>query len=206
MNHPTFHNPSSEKGRQDFRPAAKSDPDGQLTGRAHQMRGSNGEQSTKFRTSDALVSRGSSRGTNVRKFGSPNPNPTSLPPLSTRELNRETQCIVLQFPTDQVAEEQGACARAIENQKNGDSGISAKNLINWARRNSRVRAEVARLIGLSGAVTDPDFMEGAEGIAKYYVRQLMGDFPGHPGPLGCNSDAGDEDQDLVTGDLFGGMP
>lgn len=96
---------------------------------------------------------------------------SELPPITNNELIRETQLIVLEFGTERAAEEQGSTPRAIESQKNGESAIQTVRLINWARKNARVRAHVARLIGLTGAVTDPEFMEGAEMVADFVMRQ-----------------------------------
>lgn len=137
------------------------------------------EQLTKFGTKDVRATRRNYAREDgrtlpappVQKSSSLLANQTSLPPLTTAELNRETQCIVLQFHTEQASDEQGAGIRAIELQKNGESGISTKGLINWARRNARVRAEVARLIGLTGRVTDPDFMEGMAKVAASIIRE-----------------------------------
>lgn len=174
------------------------------------------EQSTKFRNGNMRTEHGSLRrsgrgaisGKEARKSGADYPSYTSLPPLSTRELNRETQYLTLQFPTAQVAEEQGSCLRTVEQQKNGESGISTIKLFNWARRNARVRAEVARLIGLTGRVTDPDFMEGLTKIFDCIVRDdelAHSDAPPSAASHSPN-DAGTvagEEFDRLTGDLFG---
>lgn len=96
---------------------------------------------------------------------------SELPPITNNELIRETQLIVLEFGTERAAEEQGSTPRAIESQKNGESAIQTVRLINWARRNARVRAHVARLIGLTGPMTDPDFMEGMSQVADFFTRQ-----------------------------------
>lgn len=161
------------------------------------------EQSTKFRTENvrsnggtpARAQHGTDAGPEARKTSSQFASLASLPPLSTRELNRETQCLVLRFPTAQVAEEQGACMRAVESQKNGESGISTVKLINWARRNAVVRAEVARLIGMTGRVTDPEFMQGLTKVLDYIVRQEDAVLAEHDARTAC---------DAAMSDLFGG--
>jgi len=136
--------------------------------------------------------RGTFVGSDARKSSSQNTKETSEP-LSTPELTRECQLILLEFSTAQAAEEQGATPRAIESQRNGESGISTRSLINWARRNARVRAHVARLIGLTGPMTDPDFMEGLSQVAGYFTRQQDGSAE-HDAATAC---------DEAMADLFG---
>lgn len=161
------------------------------------------EQLTKFRSEDvrqqrgtlARGARGTLPGTDAQKSSSLLAKHASLEPMSTRQVNRATQCIVLQFSTEQAAEEQGSCLRAVEQQKNGESGISTVKLINWARRNARVRAEVAALIGLSGRVTDPEFMEGLTKVLDYICEQERHDDAEHHAGEAC---------DTAMLDLFGG--
>jgi hypothetical protein len=139
-------------------------------------------------------------GATSRKSSSPNAKRTSvLPPLTRTEFIRQTQEILCEFPSTQAAEEQDATPRAVESQRNGESGISSLRLINWARRNARVRAHVARLIGLSESITDPDFMQGASLVADYFARMH--------GMAECEQLSGDDMEKTeapVNGDLFGG--
>lgn len=102
-----------------------------------------------------------------------NPQPAAkLPPLSTAELIRETQAIVLHFPIKEMADQQGAATRTVESQRNGESAISFRGAVNMCRANPRARAMVARLIGIPGQCSDPDFMEGLEKIVEYYIGQM----------------------------------
>lgn len=96
--------------------------------------------------------------------------------LTTHQVIREVQIISLQFPTAQVAEEQGASPRAVENQRNGESALSLRNMINWCRANPRVRAQFIRLLGEQCLYsTDPDFMEGFVKVMTSLTRNSMSD-------------------------------
>ncbi|HEX4302872.1 MAG TPA: hypothetical protein VHZ78_08760 [Rhizomicrobium sp.] len=140
--------------------------------------------------------RGTFVGLGARKSSVENAKETSLPPITNNELIRETQLIVLEFGTERAAEEQGSTPRAIESQKNGESAIQTVRLINWARRNARVRAHVARLIGLTGPMTDPEFMEGMSQVADFFTRQQQAsDCAEHHAGEACD--------DAMT-ELFGG--
>jgi hypothetical protein len=142
---------------------------------------------------------GTIQGTSSGSFRGVNPhNSSALPPLTTSELTRETQCIVLSFPTSQVADEQGASMRAIENQRNGESSISLRNAINWCRRNPRVRARFMQLMGCE-CETDPDFVQGISLLFNEFVRAQQSD--GACGPTGGVDGARDVPK-CVTGDLF----
>lgn len=130
--------------------------------------------------------------TTAQKSSSQTANNTSeLPPLTTSELIKETQCIILQFPLAQVAEEQGNCPRAIEAQRNGESSVSFLKAINWCRRNPRVRAQIMRLMGCD-AETDPDFVQGLSLLINAYVRN------------DGNEDEASEESTSTDVDLFGG--
>jgi hypothetical protein len=135
----------------------------------------NGDQSGIFRTSLGGSPRGTFPVPSAPKSSSQKTkNSSALPPLNTDQLIRETQSIILQFPTQQVAEEQGASPRAIENQRNGESSISLRNAINWCRANPRVRAEFMRLMGCDGE-TDPDFVQGISLLMNAMARQAPAD-------------------------------
>lgn len=204
MSNHTSQNSSSEKGRQGWdNPAAKlRDPTGNV-GRANQASAAARNQLVELHQNVPRVPRGKRLAANRRKSSSQNANNiSSLPPLRRSEFIREVQELATEVPLGQAMDEQNAVARTIENQRAGESGIQSLALLNWGRANPRVRARIARLIGLSGAVTDPDFMEGAEKLADYFARQALG-IPEHEDPSSCHS-AGDEDQDLATGDLFEG--
>lgn len=139
--------------------------------------------------------RGSFVGEGARKSSVGNAKETSLLPLTNNELIRETQLIVLEVGSARAAEEQGSTPRAIESQRNGESAIQTVRLINWARRNVRVRAHVARLIGLTGAMTDPDFMEGISQVADFFTRQQAV-------PAASDNDTGEAVADAMD-ELFG---
>lgn len=66
---------------------------------------------------------------------------------------------------------QGATTRAVEAQRNGDSTMSLRAAVNACRANPRARAMFARLIGIPGQCSDPDFMEGLEKVVDYFLRQ-----------------------------------
>lgn len=143
------------------------------------------------------VPRGKRSAWNSRKSSSQKAKSTSLPPLTRSEMIRATQEMICDTGIADAIEQQSATPRAVESQRNGDSSISTLNLINWGRRNPRVRAHIARLIGLpDGVVTDPDFMEGAQLVADYFARQA------EPQVLADEIDAG-EILDPALTDLFG---
>lgn len=140
-------------------------------------------------------------GTDVRNRGGSstgeNPNnssDTALPKLGRQALIREWQCIILPFSIKQSAEEQDATDRAVESQRNGESAASLLAAVNQARANPRVRADLARLIGVPGHYGDPDFMEAWELFMACYSRQQK---RAEEGPA--------EACDTAMGDLFGGV-
>jgi hypothetical protein len=94
-----------------------------------------------------------------------------LPALGRNDLIREWQGIVLQFPLKQAAEEQDATRQAVEKQRNGDSAASLLAAVNQARANPRVRAAVARLIGMPSQWGNPDFMQALDHFMAYYASQ-----------------------------------
>lgn len=120
-------------------------------------------------------------------------NTSVLPPLTTSQLVRETQDIVLRFPIKEMAEDQGATTRAVESQRNGESAMSLRAAVNMCRSNARARAMFARMIGIPGQCSDPDFMEGLEKVVDYYRRQQLQDSPA-PAP-----------DDQPPADLFAGI-
>jgi hypothetical protein len=191
-----------EKGRPANEPGARlgNDRHGVIAPRPEIQVDLMGEQPGKNRTSLRGSQRETVPGTSARKSSSLfTKNSSPLPPLSTAELIRETQGIVLQFPTYQVAEEQGASPRAIENQRNGESAISLRNAINWARRNPRVRARFMYLMGCESE-TDPDFVQGISLLFNEFVRLRTSDASsGTPDEL-----IGGDASDCETADLFGG--
>ena len=119
-------------------------------------------QSTKFRSSLVRSVRDSAMGKNAKQS-------TSQKALHAEELRKETQAIVLQFPTAEAAEDQGTTIRAVENQKNGDSSISFLAVVNWCRRNPRARGEFMRLLGC-GEESNPDFQQAFHLLMQAQVR------------------------------------
>jgi hypothetical protein len=194
----------SENGRPANEPSAKmmgNDRHGAIPPRPEHRVHFMGKQSGKIPSSLPGSLRETLHGSGARKPASLFANKSSaLPPLSTSELIRETQCIVLQFPTHQVAEEQGASPRAIENQRNGESAISLRNAINWARRNPRVRARFMYLMGCESE-TDPDFVQGISLLFNEFVRQRTSE-----APVDDSTAVDDGADDHETADLFEAAP
>lgn len=118
----------------------------------------------------------------------------ALPKIGRQQLIREWQCAILPFPVKQSADEQDATDRAVESQRNGESACSLLAAVNQARANPRVRAALARLIGVPGHYGDPDFMEAWELFMACYARQQR---RAEEGPA--------EACDQAMGDLFGGV-
>lgn len=94
-----------------------------------------------------------------------------LPALGRNDLIRAWQCTILRFPIKQCTAEQDATRQAVENQRNGDNAASLLAAVNQARANPRVRAELAKLIGIPGHYADPDFMEAWDNFMEFYARQ-----------------------------------
>lgn len=149
--------------------------------------------------------RGSYAGLNAgRDTGKAPGNSSALGQLGRNELIRETQAIVLQFPTKQVAYQQDSTAKAVESQRNGDSAMSLLAAVNMSRTNPRARAMFARLFGFSGQHTDPDFMQAMELMAASYMRQqaeMLGGASDAQAMSNTEEEAG-EVGDCLTGDLF----
>lgn len=122
------------------------------------------------------------------------PNSSELPPLTTPQVIRGVQSIVLQFPIKQIADEAGSTPRAVENVRNGECAMSLRNFFNLCRANPRVRALAAPLMGLEE--TDPDFVQGMSLLMNSLVRQR-----GMPAPT---DDFAGGDEEPAAGDLFGG--
>jgi hypothetical protein len=115
-----------------------------------------------------------------------------LPPIGRNELIREWQGVVLQFPIKQASFEQDVTTKAIQGQRNGDNAPEFLSVVNQARKNATVRAEVARMIGIPGHFSDPAFMEAWDGFMAFWARkqQIAEDGPA----AAC---------DEAMGDLFG---
>ncbi len=94
-----------------------------------------------------------------------------LPALTSGQVIRETQLIILQIPIKQAAQQQEATTRAVESQRQGESSMSLRAAANLSRANPRARAAFARLFGFTGPMTDPDFMQGIEQVASYYWQK-----------------------------------
>lgn len=115
-----------------------------------------------------------------------------LKPLGRNDLIREWQCVVLQMPLKQAAEEQDATRQAVEKQRNGDSAASLLAAVNQGRANPVVRAALARLIGLPSQWGNPDFMQALDHFMAFYAAQQQ---KAEDGPA--------EASDEAMGDLFG---
>lgn len=123
-----------------------------------------------------------------------NSSDATLPVMGRNDLIRAWQGIILQFPLKQAAEEQDATRQAVEMQRNGDSAVSFLGAVNQARANPRVRAEIARLIGIPGHYGDPDFMEAWDRFMEFYARKQQQHVEGPA--VAC---------DDAMGDLFGSV-
>lgn len=120
----------------------------------------------------------------------------ALPPISRKELIRETQSIVLQFHIKEMAHWQDCTDKAVESQRDGEAAMSLRAAVNAARSNPRVRAMLGRLLGFTGHYADPDFMEGWEKMAMSAIaRQHFA------------NDQGEQSEEFedATPDLFGGV-
>jgi hypothetical protein len=133
------------------------------------------------------------RGSVVRE----NPHHATEARLGRKQLIRETQKIMLQFPIKEAAELQDTTERAVESQRNGESAVSLLAVANMCQASAKARALFAPLFGFTGHYTDPDFMEGLEKVMAGYLRQQMGQQP----PA-----VAEPEQDLpeLTPDLFAG--
>lgn len=114
---------------------------------------------------------------------------SALEPLTTQQLTRECQVLALAFSTREVVEDTQASLRAVENVRNGESGMSLKTFVNLCRANPRARALAAPLLGY-GDECDPDVVQAISVL----LNQLVRDDSPH-----CAGDGGDD----VAGDLFG---
>ena len=115
-----------------------------------------------------------------------------LPPMGRHELIRSWQTVILKFPIKQSAEEQDVTTKAIQGQRNGDNAPEFLSVVNQARTNAAVRAEVARLIGVPGHYSDPAFMEAWDGFMSFWARKQQ---QAEDGPAAACDEA--------MGDLFG---
>lgn len=106
---------------------------------------------------------------------------TTYEPLTTQQLTKEVQAIVLAFPTRDVVEDTQGSQRAIENVRNGESGMSLKAFANLLRANPRARALAAPLLGY-GCETDPNVVQAISVLMNQLVRSEM---PGlsEPAPM-----------------------
>jgi hypothetical protein len=117
--------------------------------------------------------------------------------MTTHEVIREVQGIVLQFPIKQIAAQAGSTPRAIENVRNGESAMSLRNFFNLCRANPRIRALAAPLMGLEE--TDPDFVQGMSLLINSLSRSRATE------SVSPDEDhSASDENDPVTGDLFGG--
>ena len=127
-------------------------------------------QSTIARTSSLRDGRGNLRHSQRRNLYAENPHHSSaLPTLTTQELTKEVQCIVLAFGTTEVVEDTQASLRAIENVRNGESGMSLKTFVNLCRRNARARALAGPLLGY-GCESDPNVVQAISVLMNQLVR------------------------------------
>lgn len=132
---------------------------------------------------------------------------SALRPLTTRELTKEVQTVVLAFPARDVVDDTQASIRAIENVRNGESGMSLKTFVNLCRANPRARAMAAPLLGY-GDESDPNVVQAISVLLNQLVRSDTGSpdvrNDGHPkAPLGDGENPYGEPQ-LAIGDLFEG--
>jgi hypothetical protein len=121
-------------------------------------------------------------------------NTSALRPLTRQELMRECQIIVLPIPIKEAAEQADTTPRAIENVRNGESGLSFLSVCNMARANPRVRGQVMKLLGCEGE-TDPDFVQGLSLLMNSLVRKDR---------MGAPRDDFGGDNEPAAADLFGG--
>lgn len=118
---------------------------------------------------------------------------SALPPLTTQELTRECQVLALNFSTNEIVDNSQASLRAIENIRNGESGMSLKTFINFCRANPRAREMVKPLMGY-GDECNPAVVQAISVLMNQLVRH------DEDSPTASGSDA----QHAAAGDLFGG--
>jgi hypothetical protein len=118
--------------------------------------------------------------------------------VSEPELIDFVQRLALRQSSVEAARQQGVTPKAVEKQRNGESGISFKSIVNWCQRNPRVRADVIRFLGASGPETNPDFAQAMNLLLVSAMRDM------HENGFGVDvlpDCAGGEE---TAGDLFGG--
>jgi hypothetical protein len=130
----------------------------------------------------------------VQGKNSPKSSPALRGPLTTDQIIKEVQGIILQFPIKQVAAEAGSTQKAVEKVRNGENAMSLRNFCNLCRANPRIAAMAAPLFGLEE--TDPDFVQGFSLLMNSLVRNRVaeGDSPE-------DQDTGG-DHTAAAGDLF----
>jgi hypothetical protein len=94
----------------------------------------------------------------------------SSAPLTTQQLTKEVQAIVLAFPTRDVVDDTQGSQRAVENVRNGESGMSLKHFVNLCRANPRARALAGPLLGF-GCETDPNVVQAISVLMNQLVRE-----------------------------------
>jgi len=193
---------SFENGRQDEEPGAKLAGNGThgIAPRENHRVATMEGQSTKFRGTLLSERRGTARHSMRRNLYAENPQNTSaMSTLTTQELTKEVQCLVLQFRTNEVVEDTQASLRAIENIRNGESGMSLKTFVNLCRRNPRARALVAPMLGY-GLESDPNVVQAISILMNHLVRtdDVVAAEPD------SSDELADDEGNLAVGDLFEG--
>lgn len=122
-------------------------------------------------------------------------------PLTTRELHREVQCVVLSFSTGEIVEDTQASPRAIETVRSGEGGMSLKTFVNLCRANVRVRAMVAPLLGY-GLESDPEVVHAISTLFNHLVRIDSPDTNAGGGPPASGNSAHGVSPSFAVGDLF----
>lgn len=201
----------SENGRQDNEPGAEFAGTGsrgiaprenhRVVTMDGQSTNGRGTLAAERRGSLARDRRGIAQHSQLRNLYAENSHHSSaLCTLTTQELTKEVQCMVLGFPTREVVEDTQASLRAIENIRNGDSGMSLKTFVNLCRRNPRARAMVAPMLGY-GLESDPNVVQALSVLLNELVRPDA--VTSEVSPRDTQTCAG-EGIDPVTGDLFDG--
>lgn len=163
-------------------------------------------QSTIARTNDRWPHRGIVRRDRPRNLYAEKTQHSSatFPPLTTQQLTREVQGIVLSFRTADVVDDTQASLRAIENVRNGESGMSLKTFVNLCRANPRARAMAAHMLGY-GCESDPDVVQAISVLMNRLVREDGSQIEVRAiSSDDAMPDACSGDDDSITGDLFRG--
>lgn len=181
-------------------------PGGELKAGPHTRHAHLGATSMDEQSTIARINALRAEGSNVRVISVPSKgsekthhssahSATSLAPLTTQALTKELRGIVLQFRTQEVVDHTQSSLRAIENVRNGESGMSLKAFVNMCRSSPKARTLAGPLLGY-GDESDPNVVQAISVLLNALVHE--------PAPNGMASSDGDgaTPQSDAIADLF----